>query len=75
MQRKARADVKLSDGTFIPKGGFLAVSTHHHWYSHCILLPMMKDDSLTQEQGTMRLTQTLMNVSILPRIRAQGLST
>ncbi|KAJ0122177.1 Dihydromonacolin L monooxygenase LovA 6 [Diaporthe amygdali] len=31
MQRKARADVKLSNGTFIPKGGFLAVSTHHHW--------------------------------------------
>ncbi|KAG6368397.1 hypothetical protein INS49_002603 [Diaporthe citri] len=31
MQRKARADVKLSNGTVIPKGGFLAVSTHRHW--------------------------------------------
>ncbi|KAL2277747.1 hypothetical protein FJTKL_15188 [Diaporthe vaccinii] len=31
MQRKARADVKLSNGTVNPKGGFLAVSTHRHW--------------------------------------------
>lgn len=31
MQRKARAEVKLSNGTVIPKGGFLAVSTHRHW--------------------------------------------
>ncbi|KAH8749751.1 cytochrome P450 [Diaporthe sp. PMI_573] len=31
MQRKARADVELSNGTVIPKGSYLAVSTHRHW--------------------------------------------
>ncbi|KAH8751640.1 cytochrome P450 [Diaporthe sp. PMI_573] len=31
MQRKARANVKLSNGTVVPKGTILGVSTHRHW--------------------------------------------
>lgn len=65
MQRKARADVKLSNGTVIPKGGFLAVSTHRHWYGHRFLLPMTKSEILTEGEGTMQCTQTPANVSNL----------
>ncbi|EGO56842.1 hypothetical protein NEUTE1DRAFT_84384 [Neurospora tetrasperma FGSC 2508] len=33
MRRYAEKDVTLSDGTFIPKGGFVAVSAHDMWNS------------------------------------------
>lgn len=41
MQRKAKADVQLSNGTVIPKGAFIAVSTHRHWYDHWPSLLLM----------------------------------
>lgn len=65
MQRKARADVKLSNGTVIPKGGFIAVSTHRHWYACHFLLSIMGSEILTRCEGTILCTQMPMNVSNL----------